>query len=145
MFWVFLQFCSVIKQYCNLKYSVGLSQTPIDTHGHLFLNNSIGCQSNFAVFLKLPLWFISFFTVVISAILVLVCLLVVEDMVQDITIQIKGCWRFPNTTHQYTNPYSTSTTVLLLMLPQFGMIYLMMFSLSNSCLFQKKAKILSLQ
>ena len=57
------------------------------------------------------------------------CLFIVEEMAQDITFQINGSWRFFNSTHQYTNPKNTSATALLLMLPQFRMIYLMMFVL----------------
>ena len=99
------------------SHLVGLSQTAIDTHGHpLFSNNSIGCQLNFAVFSRLPLWFISFFTVVIQAILVLFCQFVVEDMAQDITVQIKGSRKFLNTTHLYTDKKNTSVTVLVLRL-----------------------------
>ena len=91
--------CSVFK-----THLVGLSQTAIDTYGHLqFLNNSIGCQLSFAVFLNLPVWFISFFTLVISAVSVLFFLFIVEDMAQDITVQIKGSWRFLNTIHLYMN------------------------------------------
>ena len=41
---------------------------------------------------------------VTQAISVLICLLVVEHIAQDTTTQIKGSWRFRNTTHQYTNP-----------------------------------------
>ena len=65
---------------------IGLSQIVKDTHGHLlFSKDSIGCQLNFAVLSKLPLLIISFFTVVIPAILVLFCLFVVE-MAQDTTL-----------------------------------------------------------
>ena len=39
-----------------------------------------------------------------QAISALICLFIVEDMAQDTTTQIKGSWRFLNTTHQYTNP-----------------------------------------
>ena len=60
------------------------------SHATPILKNSIGCQLNFGVFSKLPLWFISFFRVVTQAISVVICLLVVEDMVQDTTTQIKG-------------------------------------------------------
>ena len=64
-----------IKKIILLRtHSAGLSHTAIDTHGHLlFSNNFIGCQLNFAVFSKLPLWFISF-SLVIQSILVLFCL-----------------------------------------------------------------------
>ena len=43
----------------------------------------------------------SFFTVVIPVTLVLFCLLVVEDIVQDTTIQIKSSFRFLNSVHLY--------------------------------------------
>ena len=59
-----------------------------------------GTRYNHRVFSKLPLWFISFFTQAISP---LICLFVVEDMTQDTTAHMKGSWRFPNTTHLYTN------------------------------------------
>ena len=59
------------------------------------------------------------------------CLFIVEDMAQDIAVQIKDYWRFLNTTHLYANPKTISVTVLHLMLPQFGMIYLMMFVLAQ--------------
>ena len=55
----------------------------------------------FDVFSKLPLWFISFFTPKLFQ--TLICLFIVEDMAQDKTTQIKGSWRFLNTTHEYTN------------------------------------------
>ena len=101
-------------------------QIIIDIHGLLlFSDNSIDRQLNFGVFSKLPLWFTSFFTVVTQAISALICLFVGEDMAQDTIAQIKGSWRFLNTTHQYTNPKNTSVIVLLLMLPHFGMICLM--------------------
>ena len=100
-----------LKCMLNTNYSVfktclvRLSQTAIDTHWHLlFSNNSIGWQGNFTVFSKLPLWFISFFTVVIQDISVLFCLFFVKDMAQDIAILIKGSWRFLNIKHLYTNP-----------------------------------------
>ena len=67
----------------------------------------------------------SFFTMVIPVTLVLFCLLIVEDIVQDITIQIKGSWRFLNSVHLYINQKITLATALLLMLPQFGIICLM--------------------
>ena len=38
-----------------------------------------------------------------SATLVLFCLLIVEDIGQDITAQIKGSWRFLNSVHLYIN------------------------------------------
>ena len=44
------------------------------------LKNSIGCQLNFGVFLKQPLWFISFFTVVTQTISAFICLFVVEGI-----------------------------------------------------------------
>ena len=63
-----------------------------------------------------------------------------EDMAKHITVQTKGSWRFPNTTHLYTNPKTASIKVLLLMLPQFGMIYLMMFiQLQRFACFRKKS------
>ena len=43
---------------------------------------------------KLLLKFTGFFTVVIPVTFVLFCLLFVEDIVQDTTIQIKDSWRF---------------------------------------------------
>ena len=92
----------------------------------LFVNFYIDNQLNFAVFFKLRLWFICFFTVVIQAVSVLLCLFLVEDMAPGITVQIKGSLRSLNTTHLYTNPYNTSVRVLLLMFTQFGVIYLMM-------------------
>ena len=76
-----------------------MSQIAIDTHGQLFSKKSIGCQLNFGVFSKLPLCCISFFTVVTHTISALICLFVVEDMAQDTTAQMKGSWRFLNTTH----------------------------------------------
>ena len=69
----------------------------------LFSKNSIGCQLNFGVFSKQPLWFIRFFTVVIQTISALICLFVTEGMAQDTTAQIRGSWRFRNSTHLYTN------------------------------------------
>ena len=45
--------------------------------------------------------FTSIFKEVISVILVLFFLLVVEDIVQDTTLQIKGYWRFLNSIHLY--------------------------------------------
>ena len=83
----------------------------------------------FCCMYKWPLRFIRFFTVGITTILVFFCLFIVEDMAQDTTVQIKGSWRFLNSTHLYINPKNISATALLLMLPQFGMIYLMMFIL----------------
>ena len=53
-------------------------------------------QSNFGVFSKLPLWFISFFTMFTQVISALFCLFVVEGMAQDTTAQIKASWRFPS-------------------------------------------------
>ena len=52
---------------------------------------------------RLTLWFISFFTVIIQAILVLLCLFLVVDIVQEITVQVKGSLRFLNTTNLYRN------------------------------------------
>ena len=96
--------CSVFK-----THLVALSQIAIYTHGLLlFSKKLIDCQLNFGVFSKLPLWFISFFTVVTQTISALICLFFVEDMarffVEDTTTQAKGSWRFLNTTHLYTNP-----------------------------------------
>ena len=64
--------------------------------------------------------------VVIPVTLVLFYLLIVEDIVQDTTVQIKGSWRFLNSVHLYINKKKNNlTTALPLMLPQFGMICLM--------------------
>ena len=68
-----------------------------------------------------------------------------EEMVQHTTVQIKGSWRFHNSTHLYTNSKNTLATALLLILPWFGMIYLMRSSSLNSSLFEEKGKIISLQ
>ena len=57
----------------------------------------------FRCFLKQPLWFISFFTVVTQTISALICLFVAESMTQDTTAQIRGSWRFLNSSHLYTN------------------------------------------
>ena len=86
-------------------------------------------ESNFAVFSKLPLSFIGFFTVVILAISIIFCLFDMEDIAQDTTVLIKCSWRFLNITHLYINLTNTLAAVLFLMPPQFGMIYLMMFIL----------------
>ena len=49
------------KLQCIKTHLVGLTQTAIHTHKHLlFLNNFIGCQLNFTVFTKLPLWLFQF-------------------------------------------------------------------------------------
>ena len=104
--------CSVFKIHLG-----GLSQIAIDTHRLvLFSKNSIGSQLNFGVFLKQPLWFISFFTVVTQTISALICLFIVEGMAQDITAQIRGSWRFLNSTNLRTNKKNTLVTVLLLTL-----------------------------
>ena len=63
-------------------------------------------------------------------------------MAQEITVQIKGSWKFFNTTHLYTDPKTFLFFFLLLMLPQFGIIYVMIFILFpgkqlNSYLFNK--------
>ena len=111
-------------------HSGGLSQIAIDTHELvLFSKNCIGCQSNFSAFSKLPLWSISFFILVTQTISVLICLFIVEEMAQDTTAQIRDSWRLLNTTHLYTNQKNTLVIVLLLMLPQFGLICLMIFVL----------------
>ena len=60
---------------------------------------------------------------VIPVTLVLFCLYGDEDIVQDTTVQIKVSWRFLNFIHLYINK-KTLATALVLMLPQFGMIYL---------------------
>ena len=52
-------------------------------------------QMNFAASSKLSLLFTSFFTVVNPVTLVLFCFLVVEGIVQDTTVHIKGSCRFP--------------------------------------------------
>ena len=76
-----LFFFNMLKLQYIQTHLVGLSQIAIDTHRLLLLsNNSIGCQLNFGVFLKLPLWFVSFFTVVTQAISALICLFIMEDM-----------------------------------------------------------------
>ena len=91
--------CSVFK-----IHLVGLSQIAIDTQGLvLFSKNSIGCQSNFSVFSKQPLWFISFFTVVTHTISALIFLFRALGMAQDTTAQIRGSWRFLNSSILYTN------------------------------------------
>ena len=95
----------------------------------LILKNSIGCQLNFGAFSKQTLWFISFFTVVTQTISALICLFVAEGMAQDTTTQIRGSWRFLNSTHLYTNQKNTLVTVLLLMLPHSGMTCRMMYIL----------------
>ena len=93
--------------HCNsllTSHLLVLSQTVIDTHRHLiFSKDSLGYQLNKAVSSKLPLWFISFFTVIISAILFLLSLFVEVDMTQDIADQIKGSWRFPKSINLYIN------------------------------------------
>ena len=83
---------SICTNYSVFKtHSEGLLQTAINIHGHLRLsNNSIGCQLNFAVFSKLQLWVISFFTVVIQANSVLFFLFIVEYTAQDITDNSKN-------------------------------------------------------
>ena len=88
----------------NMRKLQSIQKTlAIDTHGLvLFSKNSIGCQSNFGVFSKLPLWSTRFFIVVTQTISALVCLFVVGDMAQDTTAQIRRSWRFLNTTHLYT-------------------------------------------
>ena len=49
-----------------------------------------------------------------------------EDVVQDTTVLVKGSWRFLNSVHLYRNAEkNTLATALLLMLPWFGIIYLM--------------------
>ena len=86
------------------KYTGGLSQIAIDTHRLvLFSKNSIGCQLNFSVFSKQPVWFISFFTAVTQTISALICLFIAKGRAQDTTAQIRGSWRFLNSTHLYTN------------------------------------------
>ena len=55
----------------------------------------------------------------------LFCLIVVEDIVQDTTVQIKVCWRFLNSVNLYINQKNTLAIDLLLMLPWFGIICLM--------------------
>ena len=67
----------------------------------IFSKNSIGCQLNFAVFSKQPLWFMSFFTVVTQTISALICLSVEECRAQDTTAQIRSSLRFLNSTHPY--------------------------------------------
>ena len=64
---------------------VELSQIAIDTQRLLLFSkkNSIGCQLNFGVFSKLPLWFVSFFRVLTHVISALVCLFIVDYMAQD--------------------------------------------------------------
>ena len=100
--------------------------------GHLlFSKDSICCQLNTTVSSKEPLWFISFFTMVITPILVFLCLFIVVDMMQDNSYEIKSSQRLLNSTHLYKNPKNTSVTVLLVMISQFGMIYVMRFVLSS--------------
>ena len=68
------------------------------------------------------------------------CLLV-EDIVQDITIQIEGFWRFLNSVHLYINQKITLATALLLMLPWFGIICLMKYVLPPTlACFRKRLK-----
>ena len=69
---------------------------------------------------------------VIPVTLVLFCLLILEDIVQDITVQIKVCWKFLNSAHLYINKKATLATALLLMRLRFGIICLM-----RSYLFKK--------
>ena len=76
--------------------------------------------------------------------LVLFCVCIVYDIVQDTTIQTKGFRRFLNSIHLCMNQKHTLALALLLMLEQFGMIYLMSSVLPISHQFQKKVKILSL-
>ena len=64
-----------------------------------------------------------------SSYFILFCLLVLEDIIQDTTIQIKGSWRFFNSAHLYINKKNTLATVFLLMLAQFELICLISFVL----------------
>ena len=67
------------------------------------------------------------------------CPFIVVDMTQDIAEKINGSERFRfNSTHLYINPKHTLFTVLLLKLPQFGMIYLMTFILPQLLLVSEK-------
>ena len=47
--------------------------------------------------------FYNFLIVVIPVILILFCLLVVKDIVQDTTVQVKSSWRFLNSINLYIN------------------------------------------
>ena len=53
------------------------------------------------------------------------------NIAQDTTVQIKRSWRFLNSAYLYINPKNTSVTLLLLILPEFGMIYLMVLVLAQ--------------
>ena len=62
-------------------------------------NHSIGTHLNHSTSSKLILYSLQ----VITVTLVLFCILIVEDIVQDIIVQIKGAWRFLNSIHLYIN------------------------------------------
>ena len=92
---------------------LGLSQTVIHTQRHLlFPNNSTGCQSNFTVSLKLPLWLISFFTVIISTILVLFCLLIwkIWHKIQRSKLKVPGVSHIYPSLHESKNHNNHSFT-----------------------------------
>ena len=108
------------------------------------LKNSNCCQLSFAVFSRLPLWFISFFTRVIQAILFPLLSIYCRRYGTRYNHPDKRFLKFLNTSHLHTNPKQTLVTVLPLMLQSSGVIYLMMFVLSQLLLVSYKAKILCL-
>ena len=81
---------NIHKLQCIQKTLARIVINMIDTHRHLlFSKDSIGYELNFAAFSKQPLWVISFFTVLIPAVLVLFCLFIVVNMAQDKILHTK--------------------------------------------------------
>ena len=92
---------------------------------HPSISNSIGCLSATTVCSKPQHWFINFYMVILLAILHHPCLLAATPTVPGVVILIVNTLQFLLSTPLSTSQSNTLAIVFHLMLPGFGMVFLM--------------------